>query len=59
MDERAIRFLSIHGRWVYVSEEKARELARKLYQLSHDEYKVSLINKRFYGIKFEEEELKW
>ena len=58
MEERIIRFLSIHGRWVTVSEKRAYELAKKLYQLSHDEYKLSLVNKRFYGIKFTEEELK-
>ena len=50
-----IKYQSIRNKWLYITEEKALEIATRLYELKRD---VKRINKRFRNIYFEEETLK-
>ncbi len=50
-----IKYQSIKNKWIYISEEKALEIAVRYYELKKD---VKRINKRFRNIYFDEETLK-
>lgn len=50
-----IKYQSIKNKWIYISEEKALEIAVRYYELKRD---VKRINKRFRNIYFDEETLK-
>ena len=52
-----IKYRNLKLRWVEITEEKALEIASRLYNISKDENKVELINKRFIGRQFTKEEL--
>lgn len=51
----SIKYQSIMNKWIYISEEKALEIAVRYYELKKD---VKRINKRFRNIYFDEETLK-
>lgn len=51
----SIKYQSIKNKWIYISEEKALEIAVRYYGLKKD---VKRINKRFRNIYFDEETLK-
>lgn len=58
LDTERIRFKTVKNWYTEVSREKALMIARRLYKLSKDYYKVELINRRFIGIEFTEEEMR-
>ena len=47
-----IKYQSIKNKWIYISEEKALEIAVRYYELKKD---VKRINKRFRNIYLDEE----
>lgn len=52
-----IKYRNLKHRWVEVSEQKALEIAKRLWILAKDETTLQAINNRFDGIKFTREEL--
>ena len=54
----SIKYRNIYGRMIECTPRKALIIARALYSMSTDPYRVELINRRFYGIEFTEEQLK-
>lgn len=52
-----IKYRNLKHRWVEVSEQKALEIAKRLWKLAKDETTLHAINNRFSGIKFTREEL--
>ena len=52
-----IRFRNLKHRWVEVTEQRALEIARRLWALAKDETTLQAINNRFEGISFTREEL--
>ena len=55
---RSIKYRNIYGRMIECSPRRALIIARALYGMSNDPYRMELINRRFYGIEFTEEQLK-
>ena len=47
-----IKYRNLKHRWVEVSEQKALEIAKRLWRLAKDETTLQAINNRFDGIKF-------
>ena len=58
MCKNVIKYRNIYGRMIECSPRKALIIARALYGMSNDPYRMELINRRFYGIEFTEEQLK-
>lgn len=54
----SIKYRNIYGRMIECSPRRALIIARALYGMSNDPYRMELINRRFYGIEFTEEQLK-
>ena len=52
-----IKYRNLKHKWVDVTEDKALEMAKRLWQLAKDETTLQAINNRFSGIKFTREEL--
>lgn len=52
-----IKYRNLKHRWVEVSEQKALEIAKRLWKLAKDETTLKAINNRFDGIKFTREML--
>jgi len=52
-----IKYRNLKHRWVEVSEQKALEIAKRLWRLAKDETTLQAINNRFDGIKFTRNEL--
>ena len=52
-----IKYRNLKHRWVEVSEQKALEIAKRLWRLAKDETTLQAINNRFDGIKFTRYEL--
>lgn len=52
-----VKYRNLKHKWVNVTEEKALEIAKRLWQLAKDETTLQAINNRFSGIKFTREEL--
>lgn len=52
-----VKYRNLKHKWVNVTEEKALEIAKRLWQLAKDETTLQAINNRFNGIKFTREEL--
>lgn len=52
-----IKYRNLKHRLVEVSEQKALEIAKRLWRLAKDETTLKAINNRFDGIKFTREEL--
>ena len=58
MCKNVIKYRNIYGRMIECSPRRALIIARALYSMSNDPYRMELINRRFYGIEFTEEQLK-
>lgn len=54
----SIKYRNIYGRMIECTPRRALIIARALYSMSNDPYRMELINRRFYGIEFTEEQLK-
>lgn len=54
----SIKYRNIYGRMIECTPRRALIIARALYGMSNDPYRMELINRRFYGIEFTEEQLK-
>lgn len=52
-----VKYRNLKHKWVNVTEAKALEIAKRLWQLAKDETTLQAINNRFSGIKFTREEL--
>lgn len=52
-----VKYRNVRNRWVEVTEEKALEIAKRLWKLADDETVLKAINNRFEGIRFTREEL--
>lgn len=52
-----VKYRNLKHKWVDVTEEKALEMAKRLWQLAKDETTLQAINNRFSGIKFTKEDL--
>ena len=52
-----VKYRNVRHRWVEVTEEKALEIAKKLWKMADDETVLKAINNRFEGIRFTREEL--
>ena len=52
-----VKYRNLKHKWVDVTEEKALEMAKRLWQLAKDETTLQAINNRFDGIQFTREEL--
>lgn len=52
-----VKYRNLKHRWVEVSEQKALEIAKRLWRLAKDETTLKAINNRFDGIKFTRNEL--
>ena len=54
----SIKYRNVYSRMIECTPRRALIIARALYSMSTDPYRVELINRRFYGIEFTEEQLK-
>ena len=52
-----VKYRNVRHRWVEVTEEKALEIAKKLWKMADDDTVLKAINNRFEGIRFSKEEL--
>ena len=52
-----VRYRNIKNKWVDVTEEKAKEIAKRLWKMAKDDNCLRAINNRFDGITFTKEEL--
>ena len=52
-----VKYRNLKHKWVEVTEEKALEIAKKLWKMADDETVLKAINNRFEGIRFTREEL--
>lgn len=52
-----VKYRNLKHKWVEVSEQKALEIAKRLWKLAKDETTLQAINNRFDGIKFTRYEL--
>lgn len=52
-----VKYRNVRHRWVEVTEEKALEIAKKLWKMANDDTVLKAINNRFEGIRFTREEL--
>ena len=52
-----VKYRNVRHRWVEVTEEKALEIAKKLWKMADDDTVLKAINNRFEGIRFTREEL--
>lgn len=52
-----VKYKNVKNKWVEVTEEKAKYIAKKLWFMAKDDNCLRAINNRFDGIAFTKEEL--
>lgn len=52
-----VKYRNLKHKWIDVTEDKALEIAKRLWRLAKDETTLQAINNRFDGIKFTRNEL--